>query len=162
MGRYLLALVCFLAVGLSSVQAAVTPYCCPHYWTLRGNRCYRFIGKAMDWHSAQGHCKGLDHKANLVSLNTAGEEDFILHMWAEKGSRYDRLWVGFNDLDWEGHYKWVGINKPLDYTNWLREQPNNYGHSQDCGAIHTISGYWNDETCTRKYAFICERPRPGA
>ncbi|XP_038079449.1 echinoidin-like [Patiria miniata] len=166
MGRWLLVLILCSAVSLSLIEAApprkpLNRYCCPHFWTLRGNRCYRFIGKTLDWHGAQSYCNGLDHKANLVSLNTEGEAEFVHHLFKEKGGGlYTHYWTGLSDIDSEGNYKWVGINKPMTYSNWNTRQPDNAGHNEDCIEVVTHSGYWNDIHCTDRQPFICERPQP--
>ncbi|XP_022092732.1 hepatic lectin-like [Acanthaster planci] len=167
MGRWLVILILCLAASASFVEAGPSQrkpkrvFCCPPFWTLRGNRCYRFVGKEMDWHAAQSYCNGLDHRANLVSLNTASEAQFIHHMFAEKGGGlFSNYWIGLNDIDSEGHYKWVGTNRPMSYHNWNAGQPDNRGHNEDCGEVATVSGYWNDIRCTDKQPFFCERPRP--
>ena len=153
----------YLAMGLSpAIEAgAVVQACCPMFWTLRGNRCYRYIGKSMTWHDAQNHCNGLDHMANLVSLGTEGEAKFVHHFFNEKsGGSYPHYWIGLQDVTKEGDYKWIGINRPMTYNNWYPNQPDNTGDS-DCVEVTTKSGFWNDDRCQyQKQPFICERPRP--
>lgn len=45
-----------------------------------------------------------------------------------------------------------------DYTNWGTGQPNNLQGRQDCVSIYSrYSGYWNDDYCSSKHAYICKK-----
>ena len=64
-------------------------------------------------------------------------------------------WVGGNDIDREGFWKWSD-SRPLGFTFWHSIEPNG-GSSENC--IHYKSWNnqmkWNDVPCSHSFAFIC-------
>ena len=44
----------------------------------------------------------------------------------------------------------------VNYRNWAAGEPNNLGGSEDCGTLYP-TGKWNDNSCTKRYHFVCER-----
>jgi len=73
-------------------------------------------------------------------------------------------WIGLNDKDSEGHWRWVNGNRAStdDVTLWRSGQPNNSGGNQDCGY-----GYFTrnsrdqfragDDECFSRHKSICEK-----
>ena len=43
-----------------------------------------------------------------------------------------------------------------DFQNWAPREPNNFFGNEDCGTLYT-NGQWNDDVCSVKHNFICER-----
>ena len=53
--------------------------------------------------------------------------------------------------------------KRLSYANWMPNEPNDAGGSEDCGHMLTYSanqGKWNDINCFRKFGYICQIKTP--
>ena len=42
------------------------------------------------------------------------------------------------------------------YTNWSKNEPNNYTDKKNCGEINSKSGRWHDRDCRIRMSFICE------
>ena len=45
---------------------------------------------------------------------------------------------------------------PLDYTNWLTGQPDNWNNNEKCAHMSS-SHKWNDNTCGDQRAFVCKQ-----
>ncbi|MBM66509.1 MAG: hypothetical protein CMH55_09775 [Myxococcales bacterium] len=63
-------------------------------------------------------------------------------------------WMGMNDRQVEGEWRWSG--RDSDYRNWNNNEPNDHGRGEDCGQV-LGNGRWNDADCNRASAFFCER-----
>ncbi|TRY98929.1 hypothetical protein DNTS_016986 [Danionella cerebrum] len=59
-----------------------------------------------------------------------------------------RLTVPREYLDTDG--------KQLTFTSWDKGQPDNYKGMQDCGALITETGLWDDVSCAGQHYIICE------
>lgn len=57
--------------------------------------------------------------------------------------------------DTQDIFRWWDLTL-FDYVNWAKGQPDNYLNSENCVFI-TIYGFWNDVSCTEKFAYICEK-----
>ena len=77
-----------------------------------------------------------------------------------------RTWIGGNDIDEEGTWKWTD-GSPFEFTFWNSGEPNNSGpnKNEDC-MMHGFRGKWNDGPCTgwteHMTGFICSKKKgPG-
>ncbi|XP_073730117.1 uncharacterized protein [Misgurnus anguillicaudatus] len=63
-------------------------------------------------------------------------------------------YIAATDRDKEGQF--VDINgKPLTFTNWDSDQPDDYMGVQDCSVLRVGSGFWDDIECDKR-PIICE------
>jgi len=63
-------------------------------------------------------------------------------------------WIGLNDLETEGTFKWVS-GEPITYTRWATGEPNNL-NNEDCAQLYP-DGTWNDKACSSPwYRYLCE------
>ena len=70
----------------------------------------------------------------------------------------NKAWTGYSDAIVERTWNWrlTGTTGAYTtYTNWKSGEPNNQGN-EDCSAIQTDSGKWNDEQCGLKMPSVCE------
>lgn len=69
-------------------------------------------------------------------------------------------WLGGNDLEIEGTFKWVRSDSPVVFSDWNPGQPDNYGTAgEDCMELQGAMNYhWNDLPCSARHRFICEAP----
>lgn len=104
----------------------------------------------MTWSNAVVACQ--ETGANLVSINSAGENDFVSDICGQSS-----CWIGLNDAVTEGDYKWVD-GSSFVYSNWDAGQPNPSG-SEDYIAMSHI-GKWHDHVVSASFYVICEMPMP--
>ncbi|TSM60514.1 C-type lectin domain family 4 member M [Bagarius yarrelli] len=103
----------------------------------------------LNWSESRHDCQ--ERGADLVIINSQEEQDMI-NMW--RGN--EDAWIGANDQNAEGDWKWVDGTAVTDGF-WISGEPNNKGE-EDCA----VSGYqsipnWNDISCSSKYNWICEK-----
>ena len=89
-------------------------------------------------------------------------------------------WIGGNDIEVEGVYKWDALTTDaeltfppthapaLSYSNWKKGEPNDTPgwyegtDTEDCVEIDLDTGQWNDRTCGQPQPYVCENiPPPG-
>lgn len=87
-------------------------------------------------------------------LKTNGYVNKKNHIWYSD----EWFWIGCNDIHNEGNYSWIGTGKPVQYTDWAPNQPDNAFGGEDCGVIwrHAEVMNWNDNNCTLKCRYVCE------
>jgi chromosome segregation ATPase len=106
---------------------------------------YFFTG-SKTWHAAQEEAEKVG--GNLVTIRNQQEQDFLSKKVGGK-----RVWIGFNDAEREGDWRWVS-GEPITYRNFKRGEPNNSKGREDFAEIRgDRSGKWND---SKHYD-----PRPG-
>jgi len=61
-------------------------------------------------------------------------------------------WIGLSDREEEGDFRWLSDMSELTYSNWEKNEPNNY-HGQDCAQLWSRREHrWDDNDC-RKTSF---------
>lgn len=107
----------------------------------------------------------------LADVNTQELNKFIVQQLQkikkEKGvKRYD-FWIGLNDIETEGIFKWSSdlhlANTKSSFENWGNRQPSTKSASraqkEDCVVMSSRKKFqWNDFKCRAKKNYICQRP----
>lgn len=118
-----------------------------------GGSCYHLYTANDDWVAARDRCRSRGSGWDLVTIDSAAENDFV------KSTVVSSIgtWIGLNDRDPspEGAFAWSG-GQPVSYTSWDAGEPNNY-NNEDCTQIFT-SGGWNDAVCSADHDHLCEGP----
>ncbi|KAM3924695.1 uncharacterized protein RB166_008031 [Leptodactylus fuscus] len=124
---------------------------CPIGWSKVGQSCYFVSGEEMTWDKSRAECNKLNSVLVMVKDKTESE---TLKKLFQFGRRY---WIGLRRDPGEVHiWKWLDGTE-ISFTNWDVNEPNYYGKTEHCG--ETISGPWNDRSCTDRLFYICKRLR---
>ncbi|XP_053190402.1 lactose-binding lectin l-2-like [Scomber japonicus] len=126
---------------------------CPPFWYSFNNRCYKYVSTDMTWSEAELHC--VSEKANLVSIYSQEEQNFVKSLIKNFDHAEGRTWIGLNDIYKEGRWMWSD-GCAVDYVFWNTREPNNYGGNEDC--VHNnydISKKWNDGQCSDTSPSVC-------
>ena len=89
----------------------------------------------------------------MVSLTTNDEVDFV-HTHT-KSVRY-LFWIGLSNST-NGNWTWSNGDK-LNILKWNDNEPNFPG-TEHCVEILQLKKVWNNQECTDKLAWICEKPK---
>ncbi|XP_017542005.1 mannose-binding protein C-like [Pygocentrus nattereri] len=93
-----------------------------------------------------------DTGGSLALPRSEAENVALSVMHATLDSTY--ILLGTTDRETEGQF--VDLNKkPLTFTSWMPNEPNNHHGNEDCVGIHT-NAKWNDLPCDLDYHFVCE------
>lgn len=49
----------------------------------------------------------------------------------------ESFWIGGTNLGNEPHFYWMGYKKPINFTDWLEGQPDNWRDNENCMEIWT-------------------------
>lgn len=66
------------------------------------------------------------------------------------------VWLGFTDIQKEGHFKALSNGKKITYSNWRKGEPNNDHGKEDCVVYQIDIPGWNDYICGEKLQFVCK------
>ncbi|XP_065840674.1 uncharacterized protein [Oscarella lobularis] len=138
---------------------------CPDDWNFFDGHCYKALPpSSTTWQHVVLNCRTLDSRANLVSLNSPYEQNYV------NGLTSSSYFIGYNDVDREGAWKWVD-GSPSTFSYWRHGEPNNGGYysswwryrygNEDCTyAEKSDSGRWSDIPCSayKNYQYVCEIP----
>ncbi|VDI69866.1 Hypothetical predicted protein [Mytilus galloprovincialis] len=79
-------------------------------------------------------------------------------------ARSDDYWIDGTDEIIKGYWVWASTGKPISFTNWVHNEPNNVHGNEDCLEIGNWNkvGTWNDASCSVEDNFICEMEYPAS
>ncbi|KAF4086568.1 hypothetical protein AMELA_G00084870 [Ameiurus melas] len=118
-------------------------------WKYFSSSIYYISTEKKSWSESRHDCQG--RGADLVIINSREEQDFV-EVWR----RGKTAWIGANDRDSEGVWKWLD-GTAVTNGFWRQGEPNNVG-DEDCA----VSGYhsdpnWIDVSCNLQNVWICEK-----
>uniref|UniRef100_A0A7N6FBE1 C-type lectin domain-containing protein n=2 Tax=Anabas testudineus TaxID=64144 RepID=A0A7N6FBE1_ANATE len=119
-------------------------------WRHFNGSFYYFSSLMKSWQESRNDC--LQRGADLVIINSAKEQDFI-RSWRK------RMWIGLNDREVEGTWRWVDGTPVLNATRyWGEFEPNYAKGTEDCAEIYNYESQnsWNDAPCEIQKHWICE------
>ena len=92
----------------------------------------------------------------MASVVSDATRDFVLKGMERSG--LDLAWIGGNDLEEEGIWKWADCT-PWDVTFWAEGEPNNCCGGEDCLELHQVhhNKMWNDGVCGLEHGFACSK-----
>ncbi|XP_061597875.1 lactose-binding lectin l-2-like isoform X2 [Cololabis saira] len=127
---------------------------CPMFWYSFNGRCYKYVATLMTWGDAELNC--LSQGANLVSIHSRGEDNFVKMLIRNFDHTEGYTWTGLSDIQKEGHWFWSdGSN--VSFTDWDNYMPDNGGGGEHCGHTNYITNKkWNDIACSNRFSSVCK------
>lgn len=113
-----------------------------------GKKFYVTNGEKMPFSRVKALCAQL--QATVATPKNAEENEAI------RDVATDSVFLGITDEVTEGQFMYVTGGR-LTYSNWKRDEPNNYGSGEDC-VILLKDGVWNDISCSSSFQAVCEFP----
>ncbi|XP_052717087.1 perlucin-like protein [Crassostrea angulata] len=136
---------------------------CRTGWKFFQESCYHFGSQKATWPEAEAYCWSMNSR--LVEIETEAESNYLesqlrtIHQHAsDSGVDQNEVsyWLGGNDIEIEGVFKWVKSDQPLTYADWSPGQPDD-ANGEDCMELRGAFQYhWNDLPCNIPHHFICE------
>ncbi|XP_074025540.1 C-type lectin mosGCTL-1-like [Leptinotarsa decemlineata] len=102
------------------------------------------------------------HGMQLVSIESKEENDFLWkYLQTFLGRRGYWFWASGTVLA-DDHWVWMSTGRPILFTNWIKNQPDNFGNNEKCleARYSYESLMWNDAVCTAARYAICETTTP--
>jgi|GEM_PF-3288136 len=113
--------------------------------TNTANGSIYFLLSSSTWTEAEAKAVALG--GHLVTINDAGENDWVFNTFANFGGQTSHLWIGLNDAAQEGAFVWSS-GQPITYTRWAPGEPNEFVPGEDYAHInspvYSSLGNWND------------------
>ncbi|CAB03881.1 C-type lectin domain-containing protein [Caenorhabditis elegans] len=119
------------------------------------NRCYQYFTAPAQFSFAEQQCNLLG--GHLASVQN-GQENALLQSNAAnsfKKSNYSDYWIGANDLETSGTWKWTDPSVTFDYSNWQLGEPQS---GSDCAIQDKGDGTWSAIGCTSYRPYLCVTP----
>nr|XP_022290815.1 perlucin-like [Crassostrea virginica] len=133
---------------------------CPEGWHQFSTSCYAFIdAQPLGWTEAVRYCSTLH--AKLVEIGSSAENNFLKNH-VRSLHKNESYWIGFTDALVEGKFIWQTTQDDAVFTDWFPPNPNDARHDEDCTVLEFGYHYqWNDQQCSKKFDFICEKEIEG-
>ncbi|XP_056255663.1 lactose-binding lectin l-2-like, partial [Seriola aureovittata] len=126
---------------------------CPMFWFSFNGRCYKYVATHMSWADAELNC--VSEKANLVSIHSLNEHNFVRSLIKNFDHAEELTWIGLSDAHKEGKWMWSD-GCAVKFTLWSVGQPDNSGGSQQCVVNNDLSDHkWNDGRCSLTIPSVC-------
>ncbi|WAR15589.1 MRC1-like protein, partial [Mya arenaria] len=124
----------------SNHHHAVGSFVSSTLFTVNGH-CYEAVTAIHSWRVAESYC--VNNGGHLAYISSKGQQDAIYQVVKEHIGQ--NVWIGLNDLDNEGSYRWISGNN-YNYTNWKPGALVGEHANEDCVSmvVGTYGGTWQD------------------
>ncbi|KAI8520133.1 hypothetical protein Bbelb_033900 [Branchiostoma belcheri] len=142
---------------------------CQSGWSEYNNNCYKLFKEKVTWFTAKEKCK--QHGANLASVGSAGENNFIARLITDAPKGYSSLHLVWFGLTLDGQWKWTDGSR-LSYKNWAPHEPFSrtvFGRDEKCANLFSKDnrnqlrswflstkgkkGQWNNDVCSNHHPY---------
>ncbi|XP_011190486.2 C-type lectin 37Db [Zeugodacus cucurbitae] len=130
-----------------------------HPFVKIGSKYYLVHALELNWHGAAHLCRSYD--SDLLTIESEAEMNALFSHLRGLYS-FAHIWTSSNDLSDEGKYVSLNSGRPMIYTFWGPNEPNNAGDVEDCVEVllNNVSFTMNDNNCSKKMRVICEKRLP--
>ncbi|KAJ0001785.1 hypothetical protein NQD34_001581 [Periophthalmus magnuspinnatus] len=126
---------------------------CPMFWYSFNGRCYKYVATPLTWADAEIYC--VSQHANLVSIHSLEENNFVKTLIQNFDHRQGQTWIGLSDVHKETAWMWSD-GCPVVFDKWSIAQPDNMGGLEHCGQIcFDEEQNWNDHLCSINIPSVC-------
>ncbi|KAG5858199.1 Encode snake venom C-type Lectin protein [Bothrops jararaca] len=153
MGRFIFVSFGLLVVAVS-LSGTGADFDCPSGWSAYDQYCYKPINEPQNWDDAERFCSEEVNGGHLVSIESAGEADFVAKLVAEnKHSRELNVWIGMRV---QGKEKQCSSNwsdgSCVCYENLVERR------TKKCFVLEGREGFrkWSNLNCEQRIPFVCE------
>ena len=110
---------------------------------------------------AHTHTRARTHSlyksAVLVEVHSEEVSNFLQSFLYNVSDGQHAVWIGLNDIFYEGSFVWSGSRTPPSFTAWAPGEPSNMDTLENCAAIRNEDfKTWSDLSCTLDMLFICQ------
>uniref|UniRef100_A0A0A1X3D4 Accessory gland protein Acp29AB n=1 Tax=Zeugodacus cucurbitae TaxID=28588 RepID=A0A0A1X3D4_ZEUCU len=121
---------------------------------------YYFVNVSlkMNWYESFDYCRSIG--GDLVNINSI-EELLALQKYILGMNIQTQLWTDGNDLGREGRYMSLTTGRPLFFTKWKPNNPDN-SNNEDCVEVRIENKtlVMNDHKCDMEFYAICQYREP--
>uniref|UniRef100_A0A194AML9 C-type lectin 8b n=1 Tax=Agkistrodon piscivorus TaxID=8715 RepID=A0A194AML9_9SAUR len=155
MGRFIFVSFSLLVVFLS-LSGTGADFDCPSGWSAYDQYCYQVVKQLKTWADAEWFCTKEAKGGHLVSIESAGEADFVAQLVAEniKTTKYD-VWIGLRvqNKGQQCSSEWSD-GSSISYENLIKPS------TKKCFGLKKETGYrnWLNVHCGKENPFICKFP----
>ncbi|XP_076811403.1 CD209 antigen-like protein C [Clavelina lepadiformis] len=126
------------------------------WFTASNGYQYRLTPSRQSWQESRRVCQSMGADLIVVGAKDMDKRLEIAHALLAPRN-IDHTWMGINDIEQEGTWKWV--DGSTGNAHWNGGQPDNFESGQDCGLIWYKSiGYRSDDGgCAAALYALCEK-----
>lgn len=149
---------------------------CINPWLLGPDgMCVQLFKIGKTWHEARDHCRSLEGgekwKFDLVKVLNEKQNEWLGNLISNNYV----VWIGANNLDVDGQFKWSSNGNIISFANWGQGEPNegsnegsnedknegknegtNEGSNENCVLISFYDQKWHDWSCNKNLYFFCQ------
>ncbi|MGH0154054.1 UNVERIFIED_CONTAM: hypothetical protein FKN15_026184 [Acipenser sinensis] len=115
------------------------------------SKIYMLVKEEKRYEDAEAYCQGRGGHLSMPKDETAN--GVVASYISQAG--LNRVFIGINDLEKEGHFGYVDRSAMTTFNKWRTGEPNNAYDEEDCAEM-VASGGWNDVACHITMYFVCE------
>ncbi|XP_043986702.1 ladderlectin-like isoform X3 [Gambusia affinis] len=128
----------------------MTVQSCSWGWSLFNGRCYRYFSAYRTWAQAEKNC--LTMQANLASIHSYEEYEFIHRLILDSVNSHVETWIGGTNAQESSVWLWSDGSNFLD-ANWCPGQP--YSGNRCATMNYLVNGCWRSYPCTNTRPYVC-------
>ncbi|XP_054154855.1 uncharacterized protein LOC128953395 [Oppia nitens] len=141
---------------------------CPADWDTYDDqrKCLKIVDDSLQTYTnSMATCAKLAPNATLLTIHSAGEQDFMNQYLYVDNKLVDTIWLG-GVVQGNNNLTWLD-NSPVSYTNWFqgRPQQQQQPHQSTINCVEqqsepTTLGKWYDIYCNKRNQVVCQLMLP--